>query len=44
VSYKKLEIWQLARSLSVDIHRMTLEKLHKFEMYEEEYIIEDVDA
>jgi hypothetical protein len=35
MSYKKLEIWQLARELAIDIHRMTLEKLPKFEMYEE---------
>lgn len=35
MSYKKLEIWQLARELVVDIHRMTLEKLPKYEMVEE---------
>jgi four helix bundle protein len=35
MSYKKLEIWQLARELSIDIHKMTLKKLPKFEMYEE---------
>jgi four helix bundle protein len=35
LSYKKLEIWQLARELVRDIHRMTLEKLPKFEMFEE---------
>ena len=35
MSYKKLEIWQLARSLTIDIHKMTLQKLPKFEMYEE---------
>lgn len=35
MSYKKLEIWQLARELSVEIHRMTIEALPKFEMYEE---------
>jgi len=35
VSYRKLEIWQRARSLSIDIHRMTLEALPRFEMYEE---------
>ena len=34
MSYKKLEIWQLARELVVDIHKMTLQ-LPKFEMYEE---------
>ena len=35
MSYKNLEIWQLARGLVIDIHKMTLEKLPKFEMYEE---------
>jgi four helix bundle protein len=35
MSYKKLEIWQLARELAVDIHKMTLNKLPKFEMFEE---------
>ena len=33
--YKKLEIWQLARELVIDIHKMTLTKLLKFEMFEE---------
>jgi len=35
MSYRKLEIWQLARGLTIDIHRMTLEALPKFEMFEE---------
>ena len=35
MSYKNLEIWQEARALVVDIHKMTLEKLPKFELYEE---------
>ena len=35
MSYRTLEIWQLARDLSVEIHRMTLESLPKLEMYEE---------
>ena len=35
MSYKKLEIWQLAKELVIDIHRMTLEALPKFEMFEE---------
>lgn len=34
MSYKKLEIWQLANQLVVDIHKMSL-KLPKFELYEE---------
>ena len=32
---KDLEVWQLARELSIDIHRMTLHEHPKFEMYEE---------
>ena len=35
MNYKKLEIWQLARELVIDIHKMTLTKLPKFEMFEE---------
>ena len=35
MSYKKLDIWQLAHALVIDIHHMTLNKLPKFEMYEE---------
>jgi four helix bundle protein len=35
MSYRDLEIWQMARDLSIDIHRMTLRELPKFEMYEE---------
>lgn len=35
MSYKKLEIWQLARGLVINIHKMTLTELPKFEMYEE---------
>jgi len=34
-NYKDLKIWQLARDLVIDIHKMTLKKLPKFEMYEE---------
>ena len=34
MSYKKQKIWQLAREVSNDIHKMSL-KLPKFEMYEE---------
>ncbi len=36
MSYKNLEIWKLADELVVDIHEMTLTKLPKFEMFEEE--------
>ena len=35
MSYRNLEIWQSSRSLVVDVHRMTLSKLPKFEMFEE---------
>ena len=35
MSYKKMEIWKIARDVSVDIHYMTLNSLPKFEMYEE---------
>ncbi len=34
MSYKKLEIWQLAQEMTIEIHKMSL-KLPKFEMYEE---------
>jgi four helix bundle protein len=34
MSYRTLEIWQRAREASIQIHRMTLEMLPKFEMYE----------
>src|SRR5437879_9248999 len=35
MGYKTLEIWQLAREVSISVHRMTMERLPKFEMYEE---------
>jgi len=35
MSYRNLQIWQLARQLSIDVHRMTLTKLPKFEQFEE---------
>jgi len=34
MSYKKLQIWVLAREVVIEIHEMTL-SLPKFEMYEE---------
>ncbi|MDZ7361849.1 MAG: four helix bundle protein [candidate division KSB1 bacterium] len=34
-SYRDLEIWKMARELVPVVHKMTLEKLPKFEMYEE---------
>jgi four helix bundle protein len=35
MSYRNLEIWKLSRDLVADIHKMSLTKLPKFEMYEE---------
>ena len=35
MSYKNLEIWQLAREIVIDIHKMTLQNVPGFEMYEE---------
>jgi four helix bundle protein len=34
-SYKDLEIFLLAKDLAIKVHKMTLEELPKFEMYEE---------
>ncbi|SDG95737.1 four helix bundle protein [Psychroflexus sediminis] len=34
MSYRKLEIWQLARDLTIEVHKMTMQ-LPRFEMYEE---------
>ena len=35
MSYRKLEIWQRARELTREVHKMTLHNLPKFEMFEE---------
>jgi 23S rRNA-intervening sequence protein len=35
MSYRDLEIWDLARQIAVAVHRMTLQDLPKFEAYEE---------
>ena len=35
MSYKNLEIWRLAREAGIDIHKMTLKELPKFEIFEE---------
>ena len=35
MSYKNLEIWKIANELVIKIHKMTLEELPAFEMYEE---------
>ena len=35
MSYRKLMIWQQARSLVIDVHKMTLTKLPSFELYEQ---------
>lgn len=34
-SYESLDVYKLAKRMAVDIHRMTLEHLPKFEMYEQ---------
>lgn len=35
MSYKNLDIWKLARELVIDIHKMTIQMLPKFETFEE---------
>ncbi len=35
MSYRNLEIWQMARSAACAVHKMTITELPKFEMYEE---------
>lgn len=35
MSYRTLDIWKLVRQATIDIHKMTLTKLPKFEMFEE---------
>ena len=35
VGYRDLRVWQIARQLSVEVHRLTLEKLPRFELHEE---------
>ncbi len=35
MSYRDLEIWKLAREIAIAVHRMTLQNLPKFEMYEQ---------
>jgi four helix bundle protein len=35
MSYRNLEVWQGSRELVIDVHRMTIAKLPKFELYEE---------
>ena len=35
MSYKNLEIWKIANELVIKIHKMSLEELPAFEMYEE---------
>ena len=34
-NYKDLDIYRLAHTLAIEVHRMTLEKLPAFELYEE---------
>ena len=35
MSYRNLDIWRLARKAAVEIHKMSLSELHRFELYEE---------
>jgi four helix bundle protein len=35
MSYRNLEVWKLAREISIEIHHMTLKSLPRLEMYEE---------
>jgi four helix bundle protein len=35
LSYRDLRVWKLARELSIEIHRLSLEKLPRFELLEE---------
>jgi len=35
MSYRNLEIWKLTHGLVVDVHKMSLTRLPKFEMFEE---------
>ena len=35
MSYKNLEIWKLSREVVIEIHKMTLSELPKFELFEE---------
>ena len=34
MSYRNLDVWQLARTLTTEIHAMTTQSLPKYEMYE----------
>ena len=34
MNYKDLDIWKMAREVVIEIHKMTLNDLPKFEMYE----------
>lgn len=34
MNYTDLEVWKLARKATVQVHKMTIQKLPKFEMYE----------
>lgn len=35
MNYKDLQIWQIARGLTIEIHAMIFSELPKFEAYEE---------
>ena len=34
MSYRNLEIWDMVRKIAIEIHRMSLSELPKFELYE----------
>ncbi len=34
MSYKNLEIWKLAREVSIEVHKMTISDLPKYELFE----------
>jgi four helix bundle protein len=34
MSYRNLEIWQISREIVIEIHKITITQLPKFEMYE----------
>ena len=35
MTYRSLEVWQIARVLSIEVHKMTIEMLPKIEQFEE---------
>ena len=35
MSYRDLDVWRIARAAAVEIHKMTLEEIPRFELYEQ---------